>query len=73
MPMETIINAVLNSRDRIDCNPTFLPTIKSVTINMPTIATVRPSRFFSRMVASDGPFCICNNTFSFLANCSESA
>ena len=55
MPMETIINAVLNSRDRIDCNPTFLPTIKSVTINMPTIATVRPSRF-SRMVASDGPF-----------------
>lgn len=46
MPMETIINAVLNSRDRIDCNPTFLPTIKSVTINMPTIATVRPSRFF---------------------------
>ena len=72
MPMETIINAVLNSRDRIDCNPTFLPTIKSVTINMPTIATVRPSRFFSRMVASDGPFVYVIILF-VLANCSESA
>ena len=64
MTIETIINAVLNSRDRIDCNPTFLPTIKSVTINTPTIATVRPSRF-SRIVASDGLFVYVTILFHF--------
>ena len=64
---------VLKASDRIDCKPTFLPTMSTASMNTPDIATTRESRFFSIIVALFNESVICKSTLLFLEKASVSA